>query len=373
MADSRIRHMFPGNNTGQGFFSYFAYILPQAQARRIYCLKGGPGVGKSTFLKGIGRRMAQEGFDLEYMHCASDPDSLDGLVIPALGVALVDGTAPHVTDPVNPGAVDEIVNLGEFWDTEALRRNRGEIVRINAEIGRQYQRAFHYLSAAQCLMDDAAETVGPATDKAGLLLQAQRVIDGELAQVPVSGRLGGIRRLFASAVTPAGIVRHLESLAEGAEKIYSIKNLWGVGVHETLEKVADAAVCRGLDVELYYCPLAPATRIEHLLIPELKLAFVSENSDFEPKGRTILDLTQYTDLKQTAPQKDALEFDSGMFHRMLDGAVGALARTKKLHDKLEGYYTPHIDFERVDQKEAEICGQILAMAGRGTTAPDHLK
>mgnify|MGYP000390105215 CR=1 FL=1 len=94
MTDNRIRHMFPGNNTSQGFFSYFASILPQARAERIYCLKGGPGVGKSTFLKRIGKRMAQEGFDLEYLHCASDPNSLDALVIPALGVALIDGTAP---------------------------------------------------------------------------------------------------------------------------------------------------------------------------------------------------------------------------------------------------------------------------------------
>jgi hypothetical protein len=34
MADHIIRHMFPGNNTSQGFFSYFAYILPQQQAKR---------------------------------------------------------------------------------------------------------------------------------------------------------------------------------------------------------------------------------------------------------------------------------------------------------------------------------------------------
>ena len=361
MADSIIRHMFPGNNTSQGFFSYFAYILPQSQAKHIYCLKGGPGVGKSTFLKSIGNRMAQEGFDLEYMHCASDPDSLDGLVIPALGVALIDGTAPHVTDPVYPAAVDEIVNLGEFWDGEAIRRNRDEIVRINMEIKRQYKRAFHYLSAAKCLMDDIAETFEAATNQAGPLLQAQHIIDSELTQAPTNGRLGSTRRLFASAITPAGIVYHLKSLADSAEKVYSIKNLWGVGVHEMLEKVAAEAVCRGLDVELYYCPLAPETRIEHVLIPELKLAFVSENRYYELEERqTILDMTQYTDLTQTALQEGALEFDTSSFRMVLDEAVNTLAQTKKLHDELEGYYVPHMDFERVQQKETEVCGQILA-------------
>lgn len=364
MADNLIRHMFPGNNSSQGFFSYFSYILPPAKARRIYCLKGGPGVGKSTFLKRIGERMALEGFHLEYMHCASDPDSLDCLVIPALGVALIDGTAPHVTDPVYPAAVDEIINLGEYWNAEAIRQNHDEIIRINADIKRQYKHAYQYLAAAKCLMDDILETLESATDKAGPLLQAQRIIDSELEKVAVTGRLGKTRRLFASAITPSGVVNHLESLANSADKVYSIRSLWGVGVNEMLKKVTDEAIFRGLDVELYYSPLTPETRIEHVLIPELKLAFISEKDGFELKGRrqTILDLTQYTDPALTEPQKDATEFNSKTFDTLLGEALKALAQTKKLHDELEGHYIPHMDFERVQQKEEEICEQILALA-----------
>lgn len=361
---SNIRHMFPGNNTGQGFFSYFAYLLPQAQAQRVYCLKGGPGVGKSTFLKRIGERMAQEGFALEYMHCASDPDSLDGLVIPALGVALIDGTAPHVIDPAYPAAVDEIVNLGEFWDAAAIHENRGEIVRINGEIKGQYRRAFQYLAAAKCLMDDVVETFEAATDKSGPALQAQRIIERELAGERVSGRPGGIRRLFASAVTPSGVVQYLESLLDGARKAYCVKNLWGAGVHALLERVAGEAVRRGLDAELYYCPLAPETRIEHLLIPALKLAFFSEDrgSGLQNRNQEILDLTQYADAAQIEAQKDALEFAIEEYNTLLDEAVHVLARTKALHDELEVYYIPHMDFARVRQKEEAVLGQILALA-----------
>lgn len=64
------------------------------------------------------------GYNLEYMHCSSDSESLDGIVIPAKKVALLDGTAPHVVDPKNPGAVDEIINLGDFWDEEGIRKIR---------------------------------------------------------------------------------------------------------------------------------------------------------------------------------------------------------------------------------------------------------
>lgn len=105
-----IKHVFPGGNTTKGFYSYYQYILGQEEATRIICLKGGPGVGKSTFMKTIGKKMVDSGYDIEFMHCSSDVNSLDGVVIPAIKIAILDGTAPHVVDPKNPGAVDEIIN-----------------------------------------------------------------------------------------------------------------------------------------------------------------------------------------------------------------------------------------------------------------------
>ncbi len=95
MSKGKIRHMFPGGNTSQGFFSYYDYILRQEEATRIICIKGGPGVGKSTFMKKIGEEMQDRGYEVEYMHCSSDNYSLDGVVIPTIKVALLDGTAPH--------------------------------------------------------------------------------------------------------------------------------------------------------------------------------------------------------------------------------------------------------------------------------------
>jgi len=89
-----IKRVFPGGNTPQGFYSFYDQIIT-ADATRIMVIKGGPGVGKSTFIKTIGEAMVKQGFDIEYHHCSSDNSSLDGLVVPAIGVAIIDGTAPH--------------------------------------------------------------------------------------------------------------------------------------------------------------------------------------------------------------------------------------------------------------------------------------
>ena len=96
MEKGKIRHMFPGGNTPRGFYSFYSYILPQDEAKRIFVIKGGPGVGKSTFMKKTALELVDRGYDVEFMHCSSDNESLDGIVVPKLGIAMIDGTAPHV-------------------------------------------------------------------------------------------------------------------------------------------------------------------------------------------------------------------------------------------------------------------------------------
>lgn len=48
------RDIFPGGNTPYGFYSYYNYILAQKEAEKIFCIKGGPGLGKSTLMRKIG-------------------------------------------------------------------------------------------------------------------------------------------------------------------------------------------------------------------------------------------------------------------------------------------------------------------------------
>jgi ABC-type lipoprotein export system ATPase subunit len=94
MASSE-RHVFPGGNTSKGFYSLYRYMLSQDEARRIICIKGGPGTGKSSLMKNVGKLYKENGYDIEYHHCSSDPNSLDGVVIKALKVAIFDSTSPH--------------------------------------------------------------------------------------------------------------------------------------------------------------------------------------------------------------------------------------------------------------------------------------
>ena len=97
---AQVTNFFAGANSGAGFQNLFREILDVEDAYDFMILKGGPGVGKNTFMREIGRTMEQAGTAVEYLWCSGDPDSLDGVVLPELRCAVVDGTAPHGTAPL---------------------------------------------------------------------------------------------------------------------------------------------------------------------------------------------------------------------------------------------------------------------------------
>ncbi len=86
---------FLGTTAPGGFADFFRQLCDNASPLRTYIIKTGPGCGKSTMMRRIGARIIKEGYSIEFIHCSSDPDSLDGLICHQLGFAIVDGTAPH--------------------------------------------------------------------------------------------------------------------------------------------------------------------------------------------------------------------------------------------------------------------------------------
>ena len=94
---AQVTNFFVGANSGNGFQNLFSELTDLEDTYDLMILKGGPGVGKNTFMREIGRAMEEAGTPVEYLWCSGDPDSLDGVVLPALRCAVADGTSHHGT------------------------------------------------------------------------------------------------------------------------------------------------------------------------------------------------------------------------------------------------------------------------------------
>jgi hypothetical protein len=359
MQKGKARNMFPGGNTSKGFYSRFDNIISPEEARRIFVIKGGPGTGKSTLMKNISEIMTDHGYDVELMHCSSDSKSLDGVVVPELRVALIDGTAPHVTDPKAPGAVDEIINLGEYWSEEAIAGNRTRIMKISNEIKVFFQRAYRYLKAAYLIYEDSSALYGSVMNRAGLSSIAGEFSGILFDALPFSDKPGRQRCLFASAITPDGPVSYVDDLLT-LDNIYILEGFPGSGTDIVLERIKTAAVERGFDVEAFYCGFDP-DRLEHLIIPELNTGFSTAGKYHSTDACAVrrVDFRQLLDDGVISVLSQELDYNGHEFDRLLDKAVKMISNAKKLHDELEACYMPHMDFEGIKKKQDEIVQRIL--------------
>ncbi len=178
MAVSHEIQYFLGANSPTGFYSLYSELLPPETASVIYILKGGPGCGKSTLMRQVAQQAAQAGETVEYILCSADPDSLDAVVLPRLGAALVDGTAPHVVEPKYPGAVEQYVNLGDCYDRAGLRAIRGEILTCMDGYKEHYQRAYRCLDAAAEIQTDVRAMLATPALEEKLAARAHGILPG---------------------------------------------------------------------------------------------------------------------------------------------------------------------------------------------------
>ncbi|MGE5529190.1 MAG: PRK06851 family protein [Patescibacteria group bacterium] len=360
-----VRRLFPGGNTAYGFHSFYDQIIAP-DATRIFIIKGGPGVGKATFMRAIAEEMAARGFAVELMQCSSDNDSLDGAVFPGIGVALIDGTAPHVVDPKNPGCVDEIVHLGDFWDEAGMVRGKAEILALNQRVGALFARAYRFLRAAKAIRDDWSAANAARLDAGRANRLADEMIHRFLGPRAVAASPGGIRRLFASAITPEGPVNHLETIFSRGQ-IVVLRGDPGSGRSTLLGKVAQAAAERGLAVECFMCGFDPL-RLEHIYLPGLQVGFVTSGEYHrygEDRAETILDMD---DCRGGGTESIAIE-DRGVFAGLLGRAVACIREAKETHDLMESHYIPHMDFAAINRLRERILRRILAYAGAPGAEP----
>ena len=72
-SDSLKPEFFAAANSGKGFVSFYSEIFGDRSIERRYLIKGGPGTGKSTFMKTLAQRAQENGLCVEYYKWHQEP------------------------------------------------------------------------------------------------------------------------------------------------------------------------------------------------------------------------------------------------------------------------------------------------------------
>ncbi|MBQ3489111.1 MAG: hypothetical protein IJA86_00790 [Clostridia bacterium] len=347
-----MKKYFAAANTEAGFFSLFDEVFSPERLRRIYILKGGPGTGKSTLMRDIGFTAEENGYDVEYICCSSDPDSLDGIIIPSLSVAVLDGTAPHITDPVYPGVSEHIINLEEAFDCESLSKKREEILSLIRAKKESYRTAYRFLCAAGSLEKERAAL----TSSFFLREKAEAAVKRLLSSFHHT-REGTQKTKYISAISCNGMTT-LDTLRNRAKKIFAVTDKHGLGCYfmNTLYE----AVCREkLDCTVCPTPLMYAHK-EAVFLEGEDALFVLCKEKEPVYADKIVNCMRFIEKSAVTERKGRLRFLEKCEDAVMEGALSALSEAGDFHKKAEKIYSACVDFSKIHTIKKRMLSEIFA-------------
>ncbi len=330
-----VNEFYASSFGANGFSTLFGEVFSPERFRRLYIIKGGPGTGKSTFMKRLGARAEREGMDVEYYRCSSDPESLDGVIIPCLRCAVIDGTAPHTTDPVYPAAADSILNFGAFIDVNRAAKERERIIGIGKRIAARYANVRALLGAAAKLNYGLPkpESVRPLTDKMQKYAKKHLASVGSDSAAPYAQNgISGVR--YVSSSVPGG-----GKLYEGLKRNYAC---FAVAGHRGtpdrfIAAVADIAEREGKAV--VRCPRPEGGGLEAALICGEGRCYIASDGGDGYAGRINAD--RFVSL----PPADGYErLCNRICRRLRDASDAEYREIARLHGELEEIYGSCTDF-----------------------------
>ncbi len=343
---------FAAANTENGFQSLFPACFSAETHRRIYILKGGPGSGKSTLMKGIAFAAQANGYLAETFLCSSDTSSLDGVKIPALGISVLDGTAPHATDPRYPGAVERIVNLEDAFDHTALEKEAASIRALCRAKTDAYRTAYRFLAAAGRIAHERDDLLAPIF----LSGKAERASERLVANFK-KAKKGNETRRYLSAIGTRGYVK-LDTLRQKAKTVCAVteKN----GAEYLFMNHLHAALSRaGIAMTVCATPLV-SSHIEAIYVESENVLFAVMQEEEIASSDKIINSARFVSREGLAEKRAKLRFSEKCMKTLLDGALTSLADAGKYHLKLEELYGKHIDFSVVDAIKSRMISEIFA-------------
>lgn len=346
-----IRYVFASSHTSQGFYTFIPELIKDLG--RVYILKGAPGTGKSTFIRLVGETMSEQGLEVEFWISALDSITPDGVYLPQLDIAVINGSLPERIDPRYPGVREQLINLGEYWDPETIEAHQVEIIDLVDEIGGIQQQVYKLLKEAGRVKEEIRQINAQNLnmEKLGLVIQG-------LAAEILESRPGE-KHYFAGALTIEGLVDYVHELSNACQKRYIFKGPAGSGKSMVIGELARQARGRGYFLEYYHCGLE-VDSLAMVIIRDLQIALIEAgNVEMSPKPWDIVvDLSLCMDDADAGDVKEGRSVNDRTFERLLLEAQQQLEKSSQSNKALKKIYAGAMDFSRLDQIRLKLLAEI---------------
>jgi len=347
-----------GANSPSGFRSHFETVCPASDNWSIYVIKGGPGSGKSTLMRRIGSDAQKHKLLCEHIFCSSDPDSLDGIIIPSIKTAVFDGTAPHVIEPIFPGACENIINMGDAWSKAKLKAARKHIITLASRCSEHHKQAVCFLGCADVFRKNTFLTACAGIDRQRIKNTAQHLFSKYIGQK--LNRSGSEQLRLLSAVTPKGIVTFSKTIESSCKTIIPVLDRCGAPGALLMKELRYLLLENGHEIITCLCS-QNHEKTENLIIPAYKTAFTlcsDVHNDIKATERTV-HTDRFISPEILSENKQRFSFNRKNSASFIQLASEEMRLAKAVHDRLEEHYISAMDFDAVGEIADKVCREIF--------------
>lgn len=341
-------------NSADGFINGFKSAYDLKEGWRVFLIKGGPGTGKSTFMRKMAEVLFDDGEEVHLIPCSSDPNSLDAVVSNSKKICFFDATAPHILEPEYPGVCEETIDLGVFWDSDKLYREREKIMKLTDKNKELHKLASKMISAVGQLKRRKNKISLMATDidktfDFSIKMAKRFIKDGY--------KTGGEKVWYLSAITNEGEIFCKDTTDLLCDRKILIEDDFGTVSSIIMSVIRDYAIDNNIEIITVKNNILPHEQIDHILIPSLSLAFLSGKS-FEGEER-IIHSTRFMDRNILKEHRSTVKLIDKLSNELTLSAVELLKKAKLNHDELESFYIKAMDFESMENFTSNFSRKML--------------
>lgn len=349
--------VFLGSLSKGGFSHSFSDFYNPYDGWRVYILKGGPGTGKSTFLKQMADTAVKLKENVIIAPCSSDPDSLDAVIFENRKVMIADGTAPHIMEPKYPIACEQIVNLGECIDSKKIWEYRQEIFSLCFEHQAFCKRAQRYINAVQMLLSDNYYIALKQTDMKKALKFADSVTNEFLTQKQQRNAKETFVRL--SAVTPGGITSFNDTPLKLCKNVIPVCDKYGAAADIVIKRIRDNCKNYGYDIFTAQNSISNE-KLDAVMVPSAGFAVCIQNDYIKPNSDSRkVHSRRFTSESKMRNNKCRVNFNTKTSNEMIKEASYSMKAANMIHARLEEYYINAVDFKKTDMMKIKLEKEIF--------------
>ena len=352
---AKIVNYYAGGNTARGFYSLYDSNIEDLA--KFFILKGGSGTGKSTIMKNIGGAFAEKGFEVEYWHCASNNNTIEGVKIPAIKVGIVNETVSQTIESKTIRDIVKCIDVSEAWDSTQIVKQKEKLLLLSQQASEANQTAYKLFFEALKVHDEWEKIYIENMDFAKANECTEQLIKQLFGENRKMGKSKVVHR-FLGAATPKGAVDFVPNLTEGTPNRFLIKGRPGSGKSTILKKLVTHAKDCGFDVEVYHCGFDPNS-LDMVIVRELGFSIFDSTAPHEyfpsRKGDKIIDM--YANLITPGTDERYAKEIVGVSKRYkekMQEAISYLAKAKSFNSECEAIYNPAFHLDKLNHLIEEL-------------------